>query len=392
MTYNFKNILKNFNFELGPYKIFDRKIVNFLNEVSNRILYSKKYNHFADLATFAFWCRKKNIQALSNTYSTNNLIIGRGCVLHICPSNVPMNFAYSLALGLISGNNNIVKLPSRNFFQVKYLLEVINYILKKKNFNSLRRRFKLIKYGHEEEISRYLSKNVNARLIWGGDETIKLFKKFETKPRCIDLCFSNRVSGSIINLDSLIKLNSKKLFNLVYKFYKDCYLMDQQGCSSPQVIFWLGKKNNNIVEKFWQTLLNIVEKNYEFDLSLANKKIQFTSELVLREKKIENLKFKNLKLVRYQMKNLNNFDKIENSYGTFLEVKLNNISTIKKIIDERFQTLTYYGIEKEQLINLISKNNLRGIDRIVPFGRAFDMGHIWDGFDIISSLSRKINE
>ena len=92
------------------------------------------------------------------------------------------------------------------------------------------------------------------------------------------------------------------------------------------------------------------------------------------------------------MKNLNNFDKIENSYVTFLEVKLKNISTIKKIIDERFQTLTYYGIEKEQLINLISKNNLRGIDRIVPFGRAFDMGHIWDGFDIISSLSRKINE
>ena len=392
MTYNFKNILQNFNYKLGPYEIFDKKIVNFLNEVSNRILKSKKYNYFTDLATFAFWCRKKNIQALSNTYSSNNLIIGRGCVLHICPSNVPMNFAYSLAFGLISGNNNIVKLPSRNFFQVKYLLEVINHTLKKKNFASLKRRFKFIKYGHEEEISRYLSKIVNARLIWGGDETIKLFKKFETKPRCVDLCFSNRVSGSIINLDSLKRLNSKKLFNIVYKFYNDCYLMDQQGCSSPQVIFWLGKKNNKIVKKFWRILSNIVEKNYEFDLSLANKKTEFTSELVLRERKIEKLKFNNLKLVRYQKKDLNNIDKIENSYGTFLEVKLTNISKMKKLIDERFQTLTYYGIEKEQLFNLISKNNLKGIDRIVPFGRAFDMGHIWDGFDIISSLSRKISE
>ncbi len=392
MTYNIKNILQNFDFEIGPYKIFDKKIVNFLNEVSNRILKSKKYNHYADLATFGFWCRKKNIQALSNTYSSNNLIMGRGCVLHICPSNVPMNFAYSLAFGLISGNNNIVKLPSKNFFQAKYLLEVINHILKKKNYASLKKRFKFIKYGHEEEISRSLSKIVNARLIWGGDETIKLFKKFETKPRCIDLCFSNRVSGSIININSLKSLNSKKLFNVTYKFYNDSYIMDQQGCSSPQVVFWLGKKNTKIVEKFWKILSSIVEKNYEFDLSLANKKINFTSELILKEKKIEKLKFKNLKVVRYQKKNLNNIGKLENSYGTFLEVYSTNISKIKNLIDERFQTLTYYGIEKEQLTNFILKNNLKGIDRIVPFGRAFDMGHIWDGFDIISSLSRKICE
>ena len=392
MTFNLKNILQNFNYDLGPYEIFDKKIVNFLNEVSTKILKSKKCNKFSDLVTFAFWCRKKNIQTLSYKYKSNNLVIGRGCVLHICPTNVPMNFAYSLAFGLVSGNNNIVKLPSKNFFQVKYLLEVINYILKKKKFAFLKRRIKFIKYGHEEEISRSLSKIVNARLLWGGDETIRLFKTFETKPRCIDLCFSNRVSGSIVNLDKLKKLKFKQLENVVYKFYNDSYLMDQQGCSSPKVVFWLGKKNNKIKEKFWQILSSIVEKNYGFDLSLTNKKTEFMSELVLKEKKIAGIKFKNLKVIRYQMKNLNNIDKLQNSYGIFLEVRLTNISKIKKLINERFQTLTYYGLEKKKLIDLISKNNLKGVDRIVPFGRAFDMGHIWDGFDIILSLSRKISE
>ena len=163
-------------------------------------------------------------------------------------------------------------------------------------------------------------------------------------------------------------------------------------CSSPQVIFWLGKKNTKLIEQFWQILSNIVEKNYEFDLSLANKKIQLTSELVLKEKKIVNVQFKNLKVIRYQKKNLNNIDKLENSYGTFLEIKLTNVSQIKKFIDERFQTLTYFGLEKKKLTNFITRNNLIGIDRIIPFGRAFDMSHIWDGFDIISSLSRKISE
>lgn len=392
MTFNLKKILQNFNYDLGPYEIFDKKIIHFLSEVSNKILKSKKYNKYTDLATFAFWCRKKNIQALSSKYKSDNLIMGRGCVLHICPTNVPMNFAYSLVFGLVSGNNNIVKLPSRNFFQVKYFLEVINYVLRKKNFASLKRRIKFVKYGHEEKISRSLSKIVNARLLWGGDETIKLFKTFETKPRCIDLCFSNRISGSIINLDSLKKLKLKKLENIVFKFYNDSYLMDQQGCSSPKVVFWIGKQNSKIKEKFWQILSKIVEKNYEFDLSLTNKKTEFISELILKEKKLENIKFKNLKVIRYQKKNLKIIDKLENSYGTFLEVKLTNISKVKKLINERFQTLTYYGLEKKELTNLILKNNLKGIDRIVPFGRAFDMGHIWDGFDIILSLSRKISE
>ena len=108
--------------------------------------------------------------------------------------------------------------------------------------------------------------------------------------------------------------------------------MDQQGCSSPQVIFWLGKKNNQLIEGFWNMLTEIVENNYDFDLSLTNKKTEFTSELVLREKKLSNLKFKNLKVIRYQMKNLDKIGKLENKYGAFLEVKLSNASKIKNIL------------------------------------------------------------
>ena len=39
----------------------------------------------------------------------------------------------------------------------------------------------------------------------------------------------------------------------------------------------------------------------------------------------------------------------------------------------------------------ISKNGIKGIDRIVPFGRGFDMSTIWDGYDIIHSLSRTVD-
>ena len=392
MTFIIKKLYPGFDKDLGPYEIFEKNVIEFLDELSKLILNTKNYNKFNDLATFAFWCRKKNINAISKNYQSSNLSVGRGWVLHICPSNVPMNFAYSLAFGLLSGNNNIVKIPSRNFFQVNHLLKAINKLTKKKKFLHIKKKLIFIKYQRNDQISSELSKIVNARLIWGGDETVKLFKKFETKPRCVDLNFSNRVSGAIIDLKSLKNLNYKNLYNLIFKFYNDSYLMDQQGCSSPQVIFWLGKKDKNKIKIFWKILSNIVSKNYNFDNSLAVRKTELASDIILKEKNLKSINIKDLKTVRYRINKVNKFDKLNNSFGTFLEVDINSLKKIKKFINDRFQTLLYYGIKKEELLSLISKNNFKGIDRIVPFGRAFDMSHIWDGFDIISSLSRKISE
>ena len=61
------------------------------------------------------------------------------------------------------------------------------------------------------------------------------------------------------------------------------------------------------------------------------------------------------------------------------------------IIDDRCQTLTYFGFEVEELKDFITSNKLRGVDRIVPIGKSLDMGVIWDGYDIINHLSRTVD-
>ena len=43
-----------------------------------------------------------------------------------------------------------------------------------------------------------------------------------------------------------------------------------------------------------------------------------------------------------------------------------------------------------EIRNLVASQNLRGIDRVVPVGSAIDMGLVWDGYDIVASLSREI--
>jgi hypothetical protein len=52
------------------------------------------------------------------------------------------------------------------------------------------------------------------------------------------------------------------------------------------------------------------------------------------------------------------------------------------------QTLTYFGVPREELASFVRRNRVRGIDRIVPVGEAMDIGLTWDGYDLIRTLSR----
>ena len=72
------------------------------------------------------------------------------------------------------------------------------------------------------------------------NNVINQFKKYMTKPRCIDLNFSNRYSICLIK-PPLNKIQGD-IANLALRFYNDAYFMDQQGCSSPQAVIWLTKE------------------------------------------------------------------------------------------------------------------------------------------------------
>ncbi len=384
-----KIIVGNFNFKDGPSNIFDDDIILLLNEISKKILISKKCQKFPDLISFGFWCRANNIKTIFNNYSFFKNRMGRGTVLHITPSNVPTNFAYSMIFGLLSGNNNIIRLPSKNFFQVELLCDILKKLSKKKNFQKSFKKLLLIKYDNSDYISSELSSNVEARIIWGGDNTINKFKTFRTKPRCIDLAFANRYSISLIDSNKLGKLSSKDLKILTKKFYNDTYTMDQFGCSSPNSVFWLGK-NNFAKKKFWLELKKIVDKEYHLDLSGANKKISNLMNYTLGKNKEIKANIKNFNLITLKSKKLN-FDNFENiNFGTFLEININSLDNLKKYTSDKLQTITYYGTDFETIKKFIIKNKIKGIDRVVPIGRAFDLTPEWDGIDIISTLSRTI--
>ena len=78
-------------------------------------------------------------------------------------------------------------------------------------------------------------------------------------------------------------------------------------------------------------------------------------------------------------------------FGTFAEINIKKISDIKKLVSKKFQIVTYFGFKSVELEKIIFKNGITGIDRIVPIGRAHDIGPVWDGYDIIYTLARIVS-
>ena len=132
-------------------------------------------------------------------------------------------------------------------------------------------------------------------------------------------------------------------------------------------------------------------KKYENDLSVANDKMASLSLIAAKSNINFKTNYNNFKLVRIVIKNLTNeIEKIQPHFGTFVEIDINNIEELNKIISKKLQTITYFGIDDKILKNSIIKQGSPGVDRIVPIGRALDMGVIWDGYDVIQALSRTI--
>ena len=95
-------------------------------------------------------------------------------------------------------------------------------------------------------------------------------------------------------------------------------------------------------------------------------------------------------LYRSELNSLENVENIRGKGGYFYEYSLENWEDFYSVVTDKYQTITYFGIDAEALKTNIINHQLRGVDRIVQIGKAMDICVEWDGHDLISELSRKI--
>ncbi len=373
-------------------QVYDKLAVEFLNELSGWLRHCKEAGEYADVMSVAFWCRRGNIEKLREGLEDGLLHLGRGLLFHITPSNVPVNFVFSYFFGLLSGNANIVRLPSKDFPQVRILCQGIEEVLSHQEYRELRDTVQFVRYDRDKEINDYYSGICDGRIVWGGDETIGMLRQSPIPPKAVEVVFADRFSFGVIQSEAVVNASREELSRLAKNFYNDTYLMDQNACSTPQFIFWLGDQTEKGAEIFWEAVYQEALQYPLEDIKVVDKYTQLCRLAMEREdiKKIEQTAYGNLLYVVTLQDIPKDLEELRGSFGLFFQCPIHNLEQLSDVISPKSQTMLTFGVNSEKIDSFLREKGLRGIDRVVPFGKALDMGVIWDGYDIVRTLSRVV--
>lgn len=365
---------------------FAEETVAYLNALSASILKDPQSRTYPDVVTFAFFCRKASINKMAEQYSSNEIRLGRGLAFHIAPSNVPINFGYSLVAGLLAGNYNVVRVSSKPFPQVDLVICHIKAI--EADYSEVSQRIAIVRYDHESNANDIFSAACHTRIIWGGNATIAKLRQSPIPARSYDICFADRYSLAAINSDVLQE--EQNMPKLAERFYNDTYLFDQNACSAPHLIIWTGAYVREAKERFWSAVQQYVDEHYQLqDVLAVDKLTAFYRQAVAMD--IQETKTESNILKRVELKSLPiDIDDYRCAGGYFTEYTAQSLDEIVPIVKNKYQTLAYYGFSKEVLGAFVTQNRLVGIDRIVPFGETTTFSLTWDGYDLIKSLSRVV--
>lgn len=374
-----------------PLPVYSDEAISFLSDLSAQLMHMPDIRVYPDVVAAAFWCRRANLLKQKAAYGKTQYRLGRGLAFHIAPSNIPVNFAFTYFFSLLAGNISVVRVPSKPFPQVSMICGALECVLP--HHPKVASRTAFVSYPINDEITAAFCRMADLRIIWGGDSTIADVRRHPTKPKCLDLVFPDRYSVCVIDGNAVLESEEAALKQLAEQFYNDTFLMDQNACSSPQMILWQNG-SPEARERFWGAVLGNASRKYELQSMMAVDKYAHLCEDAIKHREIAHISRQGGNLLyRAELSVLPAEEKtaLRGKGGYFYEYDLRSLDELCGIVDEKYQTLTYFGIDPEKVRELVISNCLTGIDRIVPVGSAMDIDVIWDGYDIVTMLSRTVD-
>lgn len=370
--------------QVAPQRPFSEGVIGFLNDVSRILMKDVRSKDYPDVITFAYWIRKGSTMSLQKRFDDEHVFrLGRGVVFHIAPSNVPVNFAYSMVAALLCGNASVVRVPSKEFPQVDIIADAFLSALDE--HAQLQEYVACVRYAHDQEVNDCLSAMADVRVVWGGNETIAQLRKSPLPPRAVEVAFADRYSIAVIDADAYLAIENKQ--RVAEDFYNDTYLNDQNACTSPRMVVWVGNQIPEAKQQFWNYEYQVVADRYAFQPIQAVNKLE-KSLLVATEWPVRVEPHTDNLIIRVKVETLSKeLMEYRGDSGYFYEYECRDILDLKPLcFDGACQTVSYIG--DVDMLRPLMNSGIKGIDRIVPVGRTLDFDLIWDGYNLVSMFTR----
>lgn len=372
-----------------PLAPFSPLVMSFLDALSRAIRASGTRGE--EIAAFGFWCRRAHLEQLSKRHACLLPRLGRGLILHLAPSNVPTMFAYSLAVGMLAGNANLVRLSQRHGEIERALCALLAQVLDRPEFAPLRARTGVISCPRDSETISALLSRCDGRVIWGGDETVAAVRALPMPAHAVELAFPDRWSLCVLSEEALDRMDDEQLEGLARRFYNDTYLMDQNACSSPQMVIWQndggGEKTR---ERWWEAVAGEAARRYPLGPFQAARKYERFCLAAMETGYVAALERYggNLLYVARLARLPDELSRLRGGFGLFFQWEGQGWEDLFDRLTPKVQTIACAGVDGGTLARQLADRQVRGVARIVPVGQALEMDTIWDGCDLIAALSR----
>jgi acyl-CoA reductase LuxC len=363
---------------------FAPELIDFCHTISRVLFADPRAKRHAELVPLASFLRRASVSALADEFAAMGAAdvvnVPRGLAFHVPPSSVDTMFVYSLAVSLLVGNRNVVRLSQRRTDTTDVLVDALNAACAE--HPAVARLLAVVSYGHELEPSALLSRRADVRVIWGGDATIDTIRTLPLAPHATELLFGDRFSFAVLRGTPDAEL-ARGLFN-------DAYWFDQRGCSSPRLVVGVGDGARAALDHLFDLLhAEVVRRGYQLELgaTLAKRAYAYGA---LADRPVRRYRELGNELTVLELDTLAGFDRTHPGAGLFYAAEVDTLDDLADLVVRKDQTMTVHGFDGPEIASFVRAVNGRGIDRIVPFGEALTFGRVWDGYDLLAELTRRV--
>lgn len=383
---------------LPAWQPFDARAVAFVERFSQRLLTARAVRQHPELAALGHWFRGASLRRMAGDAAPRegSMQLGRGLAFHIAPSNVDSVFLYSCLISLLAGNPNIVRLSQKSNAALSLVTEVLGAVLEEDVGRAVVGRIALLTYGHDQAVTQAISGRCMLRVVWGGDATVAAVRAVPLRPTAVELCFPNRFSAAALEADAVLRATAAQLEQLARHFADDAFWFAQQACSSPRWLAWVGAPAD--VERaqalFWPALQRVLQQR-EPDNTEAMSMDRLTAVFEYAAGAHARPTGSGARIAFPQR--LTTEHGLDGALrdrhcgnGLFLEHQATTLAGLADQFVDRDQTLAVYGFDRAQVEAFVLALGARAIDRIVPVGQALSFSSLWDGQDLFTSFTRRI--
>ena len=393
-----KHILKRIT-ALPAWYPFDERVIRFVAEWSRRVLTSPYLREFPEVTALGYWFRTAHLREMSRAQTNHiagHIQIGRGLAFHLAPSNVDSIFMYSCLISLLAGNINLVRVSQKQAKQQDFLMRTLMESAQEPDATEVAERLLILTYPHNEQITAEISEACMVRVVWGGDATIRAIRSIPLRPTATEICFADRFSLAAFSSIAVKTADTNAFRDLIRGFYNDAFWFAQQACSSPRMIVWVGTEPDTAEAKqrFWSALSKeVVRRHAENTPTTAMARLVASYEYAahgLAKLSADDLWNHFPSRMEGTTSRWDDMREFHCGNGFFIQVQVPFLTGLASQLTDKYQTLVVYGFSEQDKRDLINSLGPRSLDRIVSVGKALAFDPVWDGQNLIRSLTRII--